>query len=160
MKDDSWSTKTVLQPGFYSGIQYNINIRYNKELRRRWGFYPDFRIYYLPYLPRRAKWIESEWVVDKPSDSHQWNRDSGLRQYPVETVSYHFHKAKGRSASELGYGIGGGFFIGNWANYFQIHFEYNTLNPLKVISELEDYPRTISNKGGQFILRLSAVGLL
>ncbi|ASB48565.1 hypothetical protein [Alkalitalea saponilacus] len=160
MKDDSWSTTTVLQPGFYSGIQYNINIRYNKELRRRWGFYPDLRVYFLPYLPRRAQWIESEVIREEPVAPPIPGYEPRFPFGPVEEVNYYYHKAKGRSASDFGYGIGGGFFIGNWANYLQIHFEYNTLNPLRVISELEDYPRTVSGKGGQFILRLSGVGLL
>lgn len=114
-ENDLWSTTNVLNFMFYGGIRYNIpliRINKNSESEHILGFFPEYRLYFNPYVPRKIKYIDEN---------------------NAEVTS------SGDYATQFAHGIGFGIYIKEKENNasFALRFEYSNIDAFQTLRELD-----------------------
>ena len=126
-------TSKLYNIAIYSGANYPLTLWNIKDgiTFRQFGIYPEFRVYFSPFLPRKF----SDYADD----------------YSDEVITQ-----KGSSKSQLSFGIGGGIFIGNIREaLISLKFEYRTDDTYQTLRQLDlpgkeyEFPRR-----NQYVLSL------
>ncbi len=117
----------------YSGMRYAQPIMKTHKGRNLMGIFPDLRLYFSPYIPRRFVYYN--------------NSNERLEIY-------------GDYACQFAYGIGFGIFLTEADDgdvYFALRFEYNTIDAFQSLRKLKfkdgitfDFPRK-----NQFVIELT-----
>ena len=113
-EDDVWTTTTVLNFLVYSGVRHLIPlVRINKNSEDEYiiGIFPEGKLYFNPYVPRKLKYIN----------------DNNIEK-----------TAEGDYSCQLAYALGFGVFFreSNEDNYLALNFEFSTIDAFKTIRTL------------------------
>lgn len=111
------ATPKLYNLAIYTGANYPLTLFNMKDgvTFQHFGIYPEFRIYFSPFLPRKF----SDYADD----------------YSDEIITQ-----KGPSKSQLSFGIGGGIFIGNIREaLIALKFEYRTDDTYQTLRRM-DFP--------------------
>lgn len=131
-EEDNWDLTSRLHTiSIYTGSRLSVNLFQFKEGAKfkHFGFFPEFRLYFDPWIPRKFSY------------SHDYN---------IVTQ-------KGPFESQLSYGYGGGIYIGSVHEaYFALKFEYRNADPYRTLRKM-DYPGEEFDfpEANQFLLSLS-----
>ena len=134
--DDQWTTHTLLNLAAYSEGRYHLHLlRINDgtEKERSIGCYPQVRLYFAPYLPRRIKYLGSG---DDYSDMLEVRAEYG---------------------AQLAFGLGAGIFIEpKYSSYYlAVSIEYSTLDGLRQLRGVNSPWRILASGPAQFTLGIS-----
>lgn len=111
--DFEQETERLYNFNLFVGGRYSVILRDSEDENsfRRIGFFPEFRFYYCPLIPRRIKyWDENDVLV----------------------------KSKGPYSSQFTYGMGGGIYMGNRAGaYIALKFEVNGIDITRSLRQID-----------------------
>ena len=131
---DPDATSKLHTYSLYTGSRYSLNIlRFKKDSKfERLGFFPEFRLYFYPIIPRKFKYYD----------------------YNENLI-----KQKGPRVSQLAYSYGGGIFIGSLNKaYFAIKFLYSTTDPFSTLRKMSFKDQTIKfAEANQYLISLSVL---
>jgi hypothetical protein len=122
VEDDLWSTNTIHNLLFYTGVRYLLptaKIKKDTDNEFTIGFIPEFKVYLNPYVPRRLKYINS---------------------FGEE------RSAKGDYNCQVAYSLGFGVYFEpiNSDMYFALNFEYCNIDAFKTIKQLKYEGKTFN----------------